>query len=387
MVNLLCVYENSSSTISLLKDTLNKAFSETNIICTFVSIKCIQNKYINESDIIMLIRPNNFLSKIIARNARKSGRLVIFFIDDDLFNLPMELPSIPWRTYNLWQTLEESDLILSTSPYLLNKYKEHTRLKRNALIDTIVTYDEITSNFNSEKQTKHGEIKIVYAAGKNHSTLFNKYLLPVVPRLIDKYGEKISLAFVGNKPNVSQFESKISVNYYENMSLENYRNFMKEQHFDIGVAPLDNNEFSKGKYYNKFIEYSIVGVVGVYTNSEPYTHVIIDRENGFLTNNDEESWFSTLSLAIDNHNLRLKCLKNAQEQLVNKFSAFSIRERIISQIPELKNKNVDKCSFKISFIHKIIYYISRFADVVYLIGFYLKHEGLKKVINRIKNKL
>ena len=65
-----------------------------------------------------------------------------------------------------------------------------------------------------------------------------------------EFGDKISFTFVGVRPNMDDIECE----YVSGMPLMEYRKFMREQNFDIGLAPLYENDFSKCKYFNKFIE-------------------------------------------------------------------------------------------------------------------------------------
>ncbi len=384
MSKLLCLYEREIPTISLMRESFGHLFADTEIDCSFCSLREVTADKINGADSLILIRPHNILSSIIAKKAHESGRLVIFFCDDDLFILPKELPSIPWRIKALGRALRASDIVLSSSQYICEKYCAATNLKRYAVINTVVAENEINNIPQKETYSDNQQVKIVYAAGANHSTLFNKYILPIMPKLCDRYGERISFSFVGVRPDVFQFESKTHIEYHDSMPLLQYREFMREQNYDIGLAPLNVDDFSKCKYFNKYLEYTLVGAVGVYTNCEPYIYVIENKNNGFLVDNTEEDWYEALCTAIDENETRMNCLKAAEKQLKEEFNVVAIRDKLIAEIPELEYKRINKrkCeSFKFA---RLRYKLSRIADAAYLFCFYLKRQGLYKVINRIK---
>lgn len=387
MSKLLCLYEREIPTVSLMRETFNHLFVDTEVDCSFCSLREITTDKINNADALMLIRPHNILSSIIAKKARESGRFVIFFCDDDLFNLPKELPSIPWRTKALGRALRASDIVLSTSQYICERYSADTNLKRYAVINTVVTENEINCIPPKEPYSDNKPVRIVYAAGTSHSALFNKYILPIMPKLCDRYGERISFSFVGVRPDVFQFESKTHIKYHGSMPLLQYRKFMLEQNYDIGLAPLNVDDFSKCKYFNKYLEYTLIGAVGVYTNCEPYTYVIEDENNGFLADNTEEAWYEALCTAIDENETRLECLKAAEKQLKEEFNVGAIRDRLIAEIPELEEERTNKGKCKSFRLTRVRYKLSRIADIAYLFCFYFKHQGFNEVINIIKTRI
>ena len=51
---------------------------------------------------------------------------------------------------------------------------------------------------------------------------------------------------------------------------------------DILVAPLDDSRTSRSKCPNKYLEYSIAGAAGVYSNVPPYAGTVVDGRTGLL---------------------------------------------------------------------------------------------------------
>lgn len=380
MSKLLFLFESDMPTVSIARDVFTN-LSDERIKSNFMYIFDVEPEDINSHDVIVFIRPENVYSWKIAKMARDAGHVTITFCDDDLLNRPKTLPRIPWRRRGLIRALNNSDIIWSSSPYILKKYVQLTGGKRIAHSDTIVIPAELnnitTSNTNNKK------VKIVYAAGGDHAALFEKYIKPIIPDLFSEYGDVISFTFVGVHPNMDGYDSE----YISAMPLLEYRNYMKRQQFDIGLAPLDEDNFSKCKYFNKFVEYTLQGIAGIYSNTEPYTYVVRDGENGFLANNRPEDWLKAMKSAINNVKLRESCVKNAVAYLYAKHTETAILEQISKEIPEIveEGRKYSNCGeFK---LQKIIYLICRPLDWLYLTIFYLKHTGLGDVIDRAKRKL
>ena len=377
MSKLLFIFERDMPTISITRDVFTHLKYFPEIQSNFMYLADVSPSDIDSHDVIIFMRPDNGYSWRIAQQARQAGHVVVTFCDDDLLNLPKTNPTIPWRKKGLIKTLGKSDVIWSSSRYILDKYKRYTVGKRTATIDTIVQPEELDG---IDSKEDGGSVSIVYAASQSHSSLFEKYISPIVPRLADEFGDSLSFTFISAHPDVKG----VKCEYIHGMPLLKYRKFMKERHFDIGVAPLHNDEFSKCKYFNKFLEYTTHGMVGVYSNAEPYTYVVKNGVNGMLADDDPDSWYQALSALIKEKSLRQKCVRNAVQYIKDDHSEKACIYRISEGIPEIlaTEKSYEECK---SFgIQKQLYYLTRPMDWLYLLVFYLKNTGIKAVIRRIK---
>lgn len=377
---IMCIYERNMPTVSGMMEGYRILFENTPIQYKFIQNVDVIEKDIDDADIVVLIRPHNFLTMQLASKARKCGCYIVFFIDDDILDLPSNIPNMPWRKRSIWKNLKQSDIIVSPNKYLIDKYKGYTLEKRGVVLNTVVSDADLEEI--SKKNDSHSIVKIVYAAGADHAEIFEKIILPILPILDNKYGKKISLTCVGVHPNIHSEDYTMKIKFQTSMSLQQYRNYMRTEKFDIGLAPLHNNQFTKCKYYNKYIEYTIVGTVGVYSNCEPYSFIIEDGVNGKMAENTNESWLASIESLFDIE-MRNKCLRNAQIQLKNNFSADKIRtifyEEIISKG---LNKKTSKCN-KVWW-DKIVYKGYRILDRVYLAIFYIKTVGVHGMAKKIK---
>lgn len=388
MNTVLFSFERDMPTVSMMRDEFIYLSSVMGFRVLFKPIVDIKSEDITTCDVLILIRPNDVLSAAMAQRAHKAGCFVATFCDDDLLSLPSDLPTIPWRKQGLINTLAASEIILSSSIRICEKYRPMTASGRLAIINTMVKEDDLAELKNEKRILDRKIIKIVYAANAGHAALFNEYIMPVMPRLCEKYAQRISMTLIGVRPDLSAYSKLISITYKASMPLQEYRYYMAQQHFDIGIAPLHGDAFSKCKYFNKFIEYTLSGITGVYSNTKPYTDIVQQRQNGFLADNTEESWFEILCDAIDAPSLRRTCVETARTQILRDFSPEAIVHKLIEDIPELCRGNIKKKSSSESlFFVKLWYFLSRPLDWLYLTGFYLKKTGITGLINKVKSHL
>lgn len=378
MRNLLFIFDRDISTVSIMRDCFTHLKHSDDIKSDFIHLLDVAPSDINSHDVIIFIRPNDIYTWKIAECARKAGHLTVTFCDDDLLNLPKTFPTIPWRKRGLIKTIRNSNVIWSSNRYIAEKYRHLTMDNRAALSNTIVQPEEL--NGIDVMHERNRIVKIVYAAASSHAALFEKYIKPIVSDLMNEFGNTISISFVGVHPEMGD----INCEYIPGMPLMEYRKFMKESHFDIGLAPLHMNEFSKCKYFNKFIEYTTQGIVGIYSNTEPYTYVVKDGQNGFLAENTPDSWLNTLRKAITDEKLRVTCVENAIGYLKDNHSEEACMHQLKEAIPEISGagKRYNICQ---GFgFQKALYIFFRPLDWLYLTGFYLKNRGIKYVIEKTK---
>lgn len=385
MANILCVYENKIATVMGTEFFLNELKEyEPRINVCFSSIKKVTSKDLEKCDILYMIRPNNTLFGRIAKVAKRNGIFVVLYLDDDLMNLPKEIPNIPWRKKGLSFTISFSDMLISSSSHICSIYKKKYNISRVYQLDTPVNIKQIKMHFDNEND----RMKIVYAAGLGHKVFFDKYITPILKKLDDKCGEKISLTFMGVHPEIDVNEYKMPISFIGALSLDEYRNRIEKENFDIGLAPLETTDFTKCKYFNKFIEYSMFGIVGLYANTEPYTFVVKDRINGLLVDNNPDCWYTAIMGLVNDNDLIKKCRDEAQKNLKERFNSTLIFDNLILNLPELifeyRNREVRSSCI---FLYKILYFPSRVADLLFKSFFYLRKGGVTELYSAMRRKL
>ena len=91
------------------------------------------------------------------------------------------------------------------------------------------------------------------------------------------------------------------------------------QGLDVGICPLENNEWDSGKTGFKIIVYMAAGVPAVVSTTGSNKEVIKDGENGFLASTDDE-WQEKMSRLIKEPRLRNEMGKAARDTIVKGYS-------------------------------------------------------------------
>lgn len=208
---------------------------------------------------------------------------------------------------NIEKLVKNSNLVTVSEKYLLDCYchlNSNIHLQKNIL----------DSDLFSNNYEKLGDvISILYMGTLTHKEDF-EMIQDVLIKVKKLYGIKVEIDIVG----IAQ-ENLFDKTYFNiikpNIEVKNYIDFVdwikvyKKWH--IGLAPLRDTEFNRSKSDIKYLDYSMLGMAGIYSKIGVYDDTIINKENGLIVNNTEQEWFEALTLLVENNELRQNITTNA----------------------------------------------------------------------------
>ncbi len=86
--------------------------------------------------------------------------------------------------------------------------------------------------------------------------------------------------------------------------------------WDIAVAPLADDEFNRYKSDLKFLEYSALGLPGVYSEVPAYRSTVRHGETGLLSENSTDAWFEHLDRLVNDAQLRRELGRSARRHVI-----------------------------------------------------------------------
>lgn len=152
--------------------------------------------------------------------------------------------------------------------------------------------------------------------------------LDLVIPAINKFAKdkKIRVIFIG----LGNYSTKLKFN--DNIEFINLEWSEEIQHnylqkFDIGIAPLYNTPFNRGKCAYKVIQYMATGIPTVASPVGVQTELFSSKEIGFNAESEEE-WIRIFGLLLNDKKLRLKLGRNSREIAENTFDVDVLANKI-----------------------------------------------------------
>lgn len=263
-----------------------------------------------------------------------SKKPIIYETDDLLIDVPKGNSN--WSLAKsiapfIKDVMRRADALIVTTDELkrtLQAYNDHIYIFSNYL-------EESLWQSAAKSLPRHPERKVIigYAGTVTHG----EDLLLVEDALIalqEKYKGRLAFKFWGC---MTEKLSQIPAFVYNNFqfSYAQYAQELPKFGVDLVIAPLANNPFNRCKSNIKWLEYSICGFPGVYSNLPPYASSIRDGETGFLVENDTQSWFQILDNLIQNPQIRLKVGGQARAEVLSKHMLSRNAHRLADIIEEV----------------------------------------------------
>ena len=256
----------------------------------------------------------------ILEETKKYKIPLIYEIDDLLFNLPENHPLEQTGCYSsrlmpMLTAICKADLITASTEPLANflrSFNSNVQVLSNYLIDNYWNFFPIKE---IKKQEDH--VVIGYIGGHTHAPDITM-IMTALMEIGQQFGQKVSFKFWGLEPP-EVLSSHFKVEWQPPVaSYQEYAATFGSQDIDIFIAPLEDNLFTQSKSNLKFLEYSTLGVPGVYSKVKPFEEVIKHGENGFLASSDQE-WIECLRTLISYPDVRNQIAQKAQQTVRKDF--------------------------------------------------------------------
>lgn len=246
------------------------------------------------------------------------GTQQIIDVDDDMFAVnednPYWLKMDDEKTWRMQVMIRENDWISTTMPYLAERFRERRRRDPAGHEDdsVFVLPNCIPDDYQHPPFDNSPDIVIGYAGGSSHyADLHQSGVVEAVRRVMH---ENKNVRFRAIAMPVDAYLPRGRYELVEGKRGSAWINeLFPSMKLDIGVCPILENVFNRGKSDIKWQEYTRAGAVVVATDLEPYQG--IPEDCIVRTANDEDSWYKALSGLVNSSLIRKKQLKKAREEL------------------------------------------------------------------------
>jgi len=276
----------------------------------------------NKYDVIFIQREAFMTGSVFFEKqlSRVKGKM-IFDFDDAIWledtsshNQLMKWLKRPQKTNEL---IAMADEVIAGNTFLADYAK-----KFNSNV-TIIPTTVDTERFKPMSRKKQIETVIIGWTG-THTTLKHfRMAIPALKKLKERCGEKIEIHIICDE----KFDVEGLSLICKEWSLQSELNDLME--FDIGIMPLPDDEWSKGKCGFKAIQYMSLEIPSVISPVGMNKEIIHHGVNGFFASSDDE-WLDILVKLVESDELREKLGKEGRQTVIEKFSLQSQLDKLIA---------------------------------------------------------
>jgi len=128
------------------------------------------------------------------------------------------------------------------------------------------------------------------------------------------------------------------------MAINKYPRWVKKHSFDIGLAPLQDNNFNRGKSNLRWLEYSAMGIPTIASSVGHFKETIQPGETGLLASNHAE-WLYDLKFLITEEKARLRIGRSAQAEVKRRWNPKVMGMKLITALKEILNAESDPAEY------------------------------------------
>jgi len=238
---------------------------------------------------------------------KKIGKKIIFDLDDatwigennKIFKMSNKLPGV----------MENSKMVFVGNKYLYeysSKYNKYT-----FIIPT--TVDTLLYPLRKRNQKNKKGIILGWIGTPITASTYLTIISGAINTLAKKYNITLKLIGVEDASGYGFSCNVISVPWFEETEI------LELSTIDLGLMPLSDDPFSRGKCGLKLLQYMAMGIPSVASPVGVNKEIIKDGENGFLASSQDE-WINKISLLIEDRKLYNTISKNARRTVEENYS-------------------------------------------------------------------
>ena len=228
---------------------------------------------------------------------------VVFFMDDDLFDLGAHA-GLPLRyRYKLW-------LLACRHKSWLQRMGAELWVSTPWLAEKYASWSPLVLQPRSPYAHSTPQKTLFYHGSASHGSEF-EWLYPVLRQVLEQ-DDSLSVELIGNHKVREQFADLPRLHVLHPMKWPAYQALLARPGRTIGLAPLLDNRFNAARAPTKFFDITQAGAVGIYADHPVYRSMVHNGENGLLLAMDQQLWVDEILRLSNDDQSRREIVRNAK---------------------------------------------------------------------------
>lgn len=284
----------------------------------------------SQYDIIFIFREAFMTgSTYFEKRFTRSGAKTVFDFDDAIWLLDTSAANkrFEWMKDGgkTGKIISMCDMVFAGNAYLADFASGFN--KNVVIIPTTIDTDEYVRM----KTDRTDDAVCIGWSGSITTIKHFEYAVPFLRRIKQKYDDKVKIKVVGDASYVNE---ELGI---KGLGWNRHDEIKELSSFDIGIMPLPDDEWAKGKCGLKGLQYMALEVPTIMSPVGVNSEIINDGTNGFLATGEDE-WVSKLGRLIESRQLREEIGRAARATVLDKYSVYAQRDNYVKYLGKLLNK-------------------------------------------------
>lgn len=277
-------------------------------------------KRIHDFDLVVIYREARITRGIgFEKKAAKKGVPMLFDFDDAIWVKDMSAGN-KWLSF--LKSSNKIQKILPLCSYVTagNEYLAEYAKQYNSNVFIVPSTIDCKKYFPMDNFSD----KVTIGWVGSHTTIKHfELVINVYKKLLQTYGDKIQFKVIGDPLYKNEELGIVGEPWCNDKEVELFNSI------DIGVMPLEEDAWTKGKCGMKGLLYMSVGKPAVMSAVGMNCDIVSHGKDGYVPVGEEE-WYKVLSELIENENLRKEVGNEARETILSKYSTESQKEHLLT---------------------------------------------------------
>ncbi len=282
-------------------------------------------------DYVLVYREAHFFGTSIFERMLSRKAVMLFDFDDAIWmnDISESNRNLSWlkNSDKTAQIVKLADLVIVGNSFLADYAR-----RWNDNVDVIPT--TIDTDLYSYRGARETDTVVIGWIGSLTTLKHFQESVPALARVKEKYGDRISFKVIVDVDYRESRLNLVSTKWSKETEVDELLGI------DIGIMPLPNNDWSKGKCGFKGIQYMSVGIATIMTPVGVNVDIISNGQNGLLATTEQE-WVDCLSRLIDSPELRRQMGEAGRATVEQRFSVKSQQQHFVDSFrraSELKKR-------------------------------------------------
>lgn len=265
-------------------------------------------------DIIFIAREAFITSSVFFEKLlRKKNTKIIFDFDDAIW---LSVISPNNQFFSIMKDGEKTSKIIRMSDRVFagNQFLADYALQFNSDVVIIPTTID-TEKYNPVAKNQQHKITIGWSGSVSTIEHF-EFAIPALTKLKEKYTEQIEIKVIGDEHYRNEKLNIVGLPWQSETEIPDL------QTIDIGIMPLPDTEWARGKCGLKGLQYMALEIPTIMSPVGVNIEIIQHGKNGFLAST-EEQWVKIISDLIENKTLRISIGSEGRKTVISKYSVAS----------------------------------------------------------------